>query len=211
MVQSNGSHVPCRCILSACSCSSVSLPLSLFLLSFPLSAASDVFLIFPIRAANPHMHPPATCMLAQTHWQASGEYFVAVSSCSVQVASWLKFSTHACACAYVDMHVGMCWRSCVTVCVCVCWCVHVCCYVCAHSSSQTAPCRGGHADGDLAHLVCTPWTVDSGPLSTLYHWAMDSGHLWPVGPMPVQESGEKMRANARLYLADAHNTGWKCV
>ena len=39
--------------------------------------------VFPIRTANPHMHPPATFMLAQTNWQASGECFVAAGSCSV--------------------------------------------------------------------------------------------------------------------------------
>ena len=62
----------------------------------------------------------------------------------------------------------------------------------------------------LPHLVSSPWTMDSGPLATLpprakvFQWAVDL-------TTSVQESGEKMQANARLYLADAHNIGWKCV
>ena len=45
----------------------------------------------------------------------------------------------------------------------------------------------------------TPFDTDC----TVGQWTVDT-----VEHTPVQESGEKMQANARMYLADARNIGW---
>ena len=94
--------------------------------------------------------------------------------------------------------------------MCCCQCVRVCVSVrmrvlmrVLKAQARQRPAKGGRC-AMLPHLVSSPWTVDSGPLSTLSHRAMDL-------TTSVQESGEKMQANARLYLADARNIGWKCV
>ena len=89
------------------------------------------------------------------------------------------------------------------LCVCVCVCVSVRMRVLMRvlkAQARQRPAKGGRC-AMLPHLVSSPWTVDSGPLSTLSHRAMDL-------TKSVQESGEKMQANARLYLADARNIGW---
>ena len=93
-------------------------------------------------------------------------------------------------------------HTCVAVSVCVCARMRVLMCVLKAQARQW-PAKEGQC-AMLAHLVSSPWTVDSGPLSTLSHRAMDL-------TTSVQESGEKMQANARLYLADARNIGWKCV
>ena len=90
--------------------------------------------------------------------------------------------------------------------VCACVCVSVRMRVLMRvlkAQARQQPAKGGRC-AMCPHLVSSPWTVDSGPLSTLSHRAMDL-------TTSVQESGEKMQANARLYLADARNIGWKCV
>ena len=94
----------------------------------------------------------------------------------------------------LDIHVLL------SVCVCVRMRVLMCVL---KAQARQRPAKEGQC-AMLPHLVSSPWTVDSGPLSTLSHRAMDL-------TTSVQESGEKMQANARLYLADARNIGWKCV
>ena len=99
---------------------------------------------------------------------------------------------------HVDIHVLL------SVCACVCVSVRMRVLVrVLKAQARQRPAKGGRC-AMLPHLVSSPWTVDSGPLSTLSHRAMDL-------TTSVQESGEKMQANARLYLADARNIGWKCV